>query len=149
GLVNYMILNRCQRPDGQPWTKDDCVWLLKEWFNIYKGVKRFQEACIREAQETGLARESISGRMIYLPQVWLPDSKKWARESAERMSYVMHTQGGAAALIKKCMAVIWKEIKGMLGMQVEPLLWVHDENLFEVRDDKSVRERVDEIVSGA
>jgi uracil-DNA glycosylase family 4 len=146
GLLNYLILNRCRRPDGEMWTLDDCVMLLGEWFKIYKGVKRFQMACVAEAQETGLGRETIGGRLIYLPAVWHP--VKYVRESAERMSYVMHTQGGAASLIKKCMKKIWDWVcKGVEG--VEPLLWVHDENLLEVPDREDVKATVDALVTEA
>jgi uracil-DNA glycosylase family 4 len=140
GLVNYMILNRCRRPDGEPWTLDDCEMLLREWFRIYKGVKRFQEACVVEAQETGLARESIAGKIVYLPAVWHP--VKRIRESAERMSYVMHTQGGAASLMKKGMKRVWDWVCKDPELEVKPLLWVHDENLLEMPDKPEIREYV-------
>jgi DNA polymerase I-like protein with 3'-5' exonuclease and polymerase domains len=145
GLVNYMILNRCRRPDGESWTLDDCVMLLKEWFNVYPGVKRFQKRCIAEAQQTGLSRESISGRIIYLPQVWSPNKK--VRESAERMSYVQHTQGGAAALFKKALKAVWDFVKKMDG--VEPIMWVHDEVLCELPDEGDTRQAMDLLVRGA
>lgn len=144
GLVNYMILNRCRRPDGEAWTKDDCVWLLGEWFKKYKGVKAFQDACVEEARATGLGRESVSGRIVYLPAVWSPI--KYVRETAERMSYVMHTQGGAAALIKKCLAAVWREVCKCQDFGVEPLLWVHDELLLELPDDECIKAVVNEMM---
>lgn len=146
GLLNYLILNRCKRPDGESWTLDDCVMLLAGWFDIYKGVKRFQLECIAETQSTGLARESISGRIIYLPAVW--HNNKRIRESADRMSYVMHTQGGAAALIKKCMKVIWDTVCKDKALEVDPLLWVHDELLFECPEDERVFE-IDQRINQA
>lgn len=144
GLVNYMILNRCRKPDGEPWTLDDCEMLLREWFRIYKGVKRFQQACVAEAQETGLSRESIGGKIVYLPAVWHP--VKRVRESAERMSYVMHTQGGAASLMKKGMKRVWDWVCKDKDLDVKPLLWVHDENLLEMPDRAEVRDYVDAAV---
>lgn len=145
GLVNYMILNRCTRPDGGTWTKDDCIILLQEWFKIYPGVERFQKACVEEARATGLSRESISGRIVYLPAVWSP--VKYVRETAERMSYVMHTQGGAAALIKKCMAVMWKEVFKVADLQTDPLLWVHDEIAAQVPEDECIQAVVNEMMN--
>jgi DNA polymerase I len=139
-----MILNRCTRPDGETWTKDDCAALLGEWFKIYKGVKKFQDDCVEEARATGLARESVSGRIIYLPAVWSP--VKYVRQTAERMSYVMHTQGGAASLIKKCLAAIWKEVCKHPELGVEPLLWVHDELLVEMPEDPCLQEIVDNLM---
>lgn len=133
GMVNYMILNRCRRPDGQAWTSDDCVTFIAEWFRLYHGVKVFHNNCIAETQATGLARESISGRIIYLPAVWSPNKR--IRETAERMSYVMHTQGGAASLIKRGMKAVWDHVCKNRNMETDPLLWVHDELLMECPDD--------------
>lgn len=141
GLVNYMILNRCRRPDGEAWTLDDCVMLLKAWFDIYKGVKRFQLNCIAEAQSTGLSRESISGAIVYLPAVWSPIKR--IRERAERMSYVQHTQGGAAALMKIGMKRVWEWVCKDHELQTDPLLWVHDENLMELPDKPDIKKAVD------
>lgn len=145
GLVNYMILNRCRRPDGEPWTLDDCVLLLESWFGIYKGVKKFQNECVAEAEATGLSRETIGGRIVYLPAVWSPVKK--VRETAARMSYVMHTQGGAASLIKKCMAEVWKHVCKYPDFHVDPLLWVHDELLMQVPDDECIKAVVDDTMT--
>lgn len=146
GFVNYMILNRCKRPDGQPWTLDDCLMLIKGWFEIYKGVKRFQDACVEETRRTGLARETISGRIVYLPQVWSPN--KVVRESAERMSYVQHTQSGGAAVVKKSMAVMWRELF-KLRPDIKPLLQVHDEIVAEMPDDEDTKKQADRIMQHA
>jgi DNA polymerase I len=146
GIVNYMVLNRCRRPDGQPWTLDDCVIMRQEWFKKYKGVRRFHERCMEETRQTGLARETIGGRVIYLPQIWSPIKK--VRESAERMSYVMHTQGGGQTLIKKCMAVVWKEVCKRHS-EVKSLLQMHDELLFELPDNGGLKREVDRVCVGA
>jgi uracil-DNA glycosylase family 4 len=144
GLVNYMILNRCRRPDGEPWTEDDCIQLLQEWFNYYRGVKRFHRDCMEETRETGLARESIGGRVIYLPQIWSPTKR--VRETAERMSYVMHTQGGGQTVIKKAMKVVWKEVCKVAKFKAEPLLQMHDELLIEMPENKSVMAEVNDLM---
>lgn len=140
GLLNYLILNRCRRPDGESWTLDDCVNVLREWFGIYKGVKKFQDACVAEARETGLSRETVSGKIVYLPAVWSP--VKWVRESAERVSYVMHTQGGGAALVKRAMKRVWDTVCKDRNLSCDPLLWVHDELLMELPDEEPIKELV-------
>lgn len=147
GMVNYMILNRCRRPDGESWTGDDCLNLIKEWFIVYSGVKRFHNDCITETRQTGLARESIGGRIIYLPQIWSPDKK--ARETAERMSYVMHTQGGGQTVIKKAMKVVWREVCKVAKFGAEPLLQMHDELLLELPEKKSIMTEVDKLMVAA
>lgn len=142
GLVNYLILNRCKRPDGQPWTLDDCVMLMQEWFNIYNGVKRFQQACVEETRATGIARETIGGRVIYLPQIW--SQHKVTRETAERVSYVMRTQGGGASLVKLAMGEVWRQLcRDYRSLGVDALLQVHDELLFELPDREEEKSLVD------
>lgn len=145
GLLNQMILNRAVRPDGQPWTLDDCVQLLGSWFGVYKGVKKFQNARIEETRATGLARESIGGKIVYLPAIWSPI--KYVRETAERMSYVMYTQGGAASLIKRCMAQVWKYVCKDPALDTEPLFWVHDELGLQVPDDECTKSVVDDLMT--
>lgn len=142
GMVNYMILHRCRKPDGEPWSQDDCLMLINEWFKKYKGVKRFHNECIEETRQTGLARETIGGRIVYLPQVWSPDKR--VRESAERMSYVTHTQSGGQTLIKISMALIWKEVCKRPELHIKSLLQMHDELLFEIPDDERIKKEVDE-----
>lgn len=142
GLVNYMILNRCKRLDGNPWTIDDCLLMKEEWFKKYKGVRRFHNECMDETRQTGLSRETIGGRIIYLPQVWSPVKK--VRETAERMSYVMHTQGGGQSLIKRCMAMVWKEVCKRSELYIKSLLQMHDELLFEIPDNEWIKREVDE-----
>jgi uracil-DNA glycosylase family 4 len=147
GLVNYMILNRCKRPDGEAWTLDDCDMLRRGWLDVYKGVDRFQQACIAEARATGLTRETISGRIMYLPAVWSPDKR--VRETAERNSYVMHTQGGGASIVKRAMAEVWREVCKYPDLKTYPLLQVHDELVMEVPDDECIKAVVNELMTQA
>jgi len=121
GLLNYLILNRCKRPDGESWTLD-------------------QNNCIDETRATGLARETIAGRIIYLPQVWSP--QKAVRETAERMSYVMHTQGGGQSIVKRAMAKVWKQVCKVLP-GVDALFQMHDELVFELPDDDDTKTLLD------
>lgn len=151
GMVNYMILNRCKQADGSSWTEADCAEFIAEWFRIYKGVKNFQNNCVAEALQTGLSRESISGRMINLAAIWSPN--KVLADTAARNSYVMHTQGGAAALLKRAMAVIWQQLKEVWKdypqYRLEPVLQVHDELMFEMTDDPFLRNLWEGLVMDA
>ena len=143
GLVDQMIIFRATKPDGSRWTEDDCENMLTEWFRIYPGVKRFQQESVREAEETGLSRESIGGRIRYLPGIWSPIRS--AREEAGRCSYSHKISSGAQSLMKKGMKQVWDSIKYMQGY-VEPILQVHDENLLQVDDDEDTKVSVNEIV---
>lgn len=71
------------------------------------------------------------------------------RETAERMSYVMHTQGGGQTIIKKAMRVVWKEVCKVARFKAEPLLQMHDELLLELPDNKSIMAEVDKLMVAA
>ena len=145
GLVNQFILYRARRKDGSRWTEDDCEMLIREWFATYPGVKKFQEACVREAEQTGLARETIGGRIRYVPQIWSPIPS--VREEAGRFSYSHRIQSGANAILRRAMKVMWDNLRDVEGVQ--PLIPVHDEMLWELPDTEEMRILVETVVTCA
>lgn len=145
GLLNQMILARATRADGSRWTEDECQQLLDNWFEIYPGAKRFQVACMEETRRTGLARDSLSGRIRYLPQIWSPD--RTVREETERCSYSHLIQTSANTILKRAMKVMWDGLKDVDG--VTGLLFVHDEVLVELPDTDEHRAIVEGVVQDA
>jgi DNA polymerase-1 len=145
GLRDQMILYRAVRKDGSRWSVDDCATMIREWFNIYRGVKQFHNDVIAEARATGLSRESIGGRIRYVPGVWSQAER--VRNETEREACSHRIQGGAAAILKRAMKAIWDCIKDLDG--VEPILSIHDEVVIQVRDDPTLRDLVEMIVQGA
>jgi DNA polymerase-1 len=145
GLVNQLVLYHAAKEDGSKWSEDDCEMLIKEWFATYPGIRRFQQDCVREAQQTGIARESIAGRIRYLPQVWSPNRQ--VREEAERISYSHRIQSGANAILRRAMKASWDVLKNEKG--VEMLLVIHDEKLFELPDNEDMRTLVETAVNWA
>jgi DNA polymerase-1 len=139
-----MILHRAKKKDGSRWTEDDCVQMLKAWFEMYPDGKRCQQRFIEEARATGLARENIAGRIRYLPNIWSPINH--VREAAERDAQ-FPIQAGAAAILKRAMKVMWDNLKGVEG--VEPVLTVHDEALWECPDREDVKGLVSTVVDWA
>lgn len=146
GLLNQMILYRATKKDGTRWTEDDCALMIEGWFGLYPDGKRCQQRFIEEARATGYARESVSGRIRYLPNIW--SGIKHVREAAERDAQ-FPIQAGAAAILKKSAKVMWDELKGLRGEGVEPILLVHDESLWECPDREYERETVSRVVKGA
>jgi DNA polymerase-1 len=145
GLVSQMILFKAYRKDGTRWTEDDCARMIDEWFNIYPGCKQFQKQCIAETQATGIARDPLSGRVRYLPQIWSP--QRGVREEAERCSYAHLIQTSANTVLKRAMAAIWDGLRGLEGWN--PELPVHDEILAECWDRDEDRDLVQVITEGA
>jgi DNA polymerase-1 len=145
GLVNQMILFRAHREDGSHWSEDDCANMINAWFGIYPGCKRFQNDCVAETQSTGLARDPLSGRIRYLPQIWSP--KRHIREEAERCSYSHLIQTSANTILKRAMKVMWDNLRHERG--VDCLLPPHDEVLWRLPDDDGVKALVAMVVEGA
>lgn len=142
GLRIQMIKFRAYKKDGSRWAEDDCQRMLDTWYQIYPGAKRFQNDCMEETRATGLARDPLSGRIRYLPQIWSPINK--VRAEAERCSYAHLIQTSANTILKRAMMAIWAVLKDVDG--VEPLLAVHDEKLHELPDDRECRDLVDSTV---
>lgn len=145
GLRIQMIKFRAYKKDGSRWSEDDCQNMLDTWYQIYPDAKRFQLNCIRETQETGLARDPLSGRIRYLPQIWSPIAK--VRAEAERCSFAHLIQTSANTILKRAMMAMWDVLKNESG--VEPLLPVHDEILFELPCEESCMDLVDGVVTWA
>jgi uracil-DNA glycosylase family 4 len=142
GLLDQMILYRATRKDGSRWTLDDCEQMIDEWFKIYPGVKRYHNSVIEEARQTGLSRESIGGRIRYVPGVWSPIGK--IRGDAEREACSHRIQSMATSFIKIGAKIVWDVLKSVPG--VDPLLLIHDEVLFRVKDDEDTRNLVSSVV---
>jgi len=149
GLLNQMILYRATKKDGTRWTEDDCAQMIEAWFGMYPDGRKCQQRFIEEARATGFARESIAGRIRYLPNIW--SNIRHIREAAERDAQ-FPIQAGAASILKKSVKVMWDGLKGLIrenGEGVEPVLLVHDEALWESPDREYEREAVERIVKGA
>jgi DNA polymerase-1 len=145
GLYDQMILYRAHKKDGSRWTIDECAELIATWFGVYKGVKRYHNDVIEEARQTGLSRESIGGRIRYVPGVWSPIGK--IRGESEREACSHRIQSMAQSYMKKAMALMWPYLKVMTGVDV--LLQCHDEILIQVPDDEDAKCTVDQIVTWA
>lgn len=145
GLRIQMIKFRAYQKDGSRWTEDDCQNMLDIWSKIYAGARRFQMDCVEETRQTGLARDPLSGRVRYLPQIWSPIAK--VRAEAERCSYAHLIQTSANTILKRAMMAIWDNL--CVPGVVEPELPVHDEILLEIIDEPGVRDWVEQGVGDA
>jgi len=94
--------------------------------------------CVEETRQTGLARDPLSGRVRYLPQIWSPIAK--VRAEAERCSYAHLIQTSANTILKRAMMAIWDNL--CVPDVVEPLLCIHDEILLQIHDIPDIRDWV-------
>ena len=114
---------------------------IDNYFKVYSGIKKFIDQTIEETRERGYI-ETLFGRRRYLPE--LNSSVMQVRRGAERMAINTPLQGTAADMIKMAMISVQKLLeKKYKDGEVKMLLQVHDELLFEVKEEhveKSTKE---------
>jgi DNA polymerase-1 len=99
----------------------------------YQGVKKYREKVIDLAREKGYV-STLFNRRRYLPEI--NHSQQRFRAEAERMAINTPIQGTAADLIKKAMINIHERLKRE-DLRTKMILQVHDELLFEVKEDET------------
>ncbi|KRE96571.1 DNA polymerase I [Frateuria sp. Soil773] len=119
---------------------------MARYFSRYPGVRAFMDATREQAHRDGYV-ETIFGRRLYLENL---NSRNQAhRAGAERAAVNAPMQGSAADIIKRAMIAVAAWIDGRDDVRM--LMQVHDELVFEVREDavEAVRAAVVERMSGA
>jgi len=106
---------------------------IDKYFDIYDGIKNYIEETIELARELGYV-ETLFGRRRYLPEI--NANHQQMRAQAERMAVNHTVQGTAADLMKLAMIEVAGRIKKEFAAgEVRMLLQVHDELVFEVKND--------------
>ncbi|MFH1610942.1 MAG: DNA polymerase I [Patescibacteria group bacterium] len=114
-------------------TLDEARDFIEKYFEVYDGVKIYIEETIELTRELGYT-ETLLGRRRYLPEINAHHPQ--LRSQAERMAVNMPVQGFAADLMKLAMINLHKRLeKEFAPDQVRMLLQVHDELVFEVKED--------------
>ena len=117
------------------------------YFQRYPGVRAFMERTRQQAREQGFV-ETLFGRRLYLPDINASNAQR--RQYAERTAINAPMQGSAADIIKRAMITC----DAWLCESGEParmIMQVHDELVFEVREDRveAVAEQVRRLMSQA
>jgi len=102
------------------------------YFERYPGVQAFMDRIREEAKENGYV-ETVFGRRLYLPEINSRNGMR--RAAAERTAINAPMQGTAADIIKRAMLVVDNWI-GTEEPAVRMIMQVHDELVFEVREDQ-------------
>ena len=116
------------------------------YFARYPGVREFMDRTRAQAHELGYV-ETVFGRRLYLPEI--NASNQMRRQYAERTAINAPMQGTAADLIKLAMLAVDDWIRSS-GDDVKMIMQVHDELVFEVRQEllEPVKARVLECMTG-
>lgn len=101
------------------------------YFKRYPGVKVYMETTREKASKQGFV-ETLFGRRLYLPDIRSKQVMK--KRAAERAAINAPMQGTAADIIKRAMISLdaWQKTN---DNRVRMIMQVHDELVFEVRDD--------------
>jgi DNA polymerase-1 len=101
--------------------------VIDDYYNTYKGVRRYMEEVPLRAREHGYVR-SIYGRIRPLPGI--NDRNANIRRAAEREAINMPIQGTASDIVKIAMLRVEEEFN-RAGLAAKLLMQVHDELLVE------------------
>ena len=129
-IVNFAIAYAIE-----PWglsqrvgiSRPEAKKVIEDYYNTYKGVRRYMEEVPLRAREQGYVR-SIYGRMRPLPGI--SDRNANIRKAAEREAINMPIQGTASDIVKIAMLKVDEEFKRE-GLDAQLLMQVHDELLVE------------------
>ena len=106
--------------------------IIDNYFDKYPGIKKYIDMTIEFAREKGYA-ETLKGRRRYFPEI--NSSNRNMRTAAERAAINMPIQGTAADMLKIAMIEIDRQME-KLNMRSLMTIQVHDELIFEVRNDE-------------
>ena len=109
------------------------------YFERYPGVLDYMDSTRESAKEKGYV-ETVFGRRLYLPDIKASNGAR--RKGAERAAINAPMQGTAADVIKMAMIKVDDWIAKNASDDVTMMMQVHDELVFEIKEDK-----IDDYVS--
>ena len=107
---------------------------MDKYFDRFPGVLKYMEATRAQAKRDGYV-ETIYGRRLQLPEIKSQNGMR--RKAAERAAINAPMQGTAADIIKRAMIAVADYIREHVKQEeLWMIMQVHDELVFEVREDK-------------
>ncbi len=131
GLIYGMSAFGLAKQLGIP--RSEAQHYMDRYFARYPGVQRYMERTRAQAEEQGYV-ETLFGRRLYLPDIRARN--QGLRKAAERAAINAPMQGTAADIIKRAMIQLAEWLPSCETGSIRMLMQVHDELVFEVREDK-------------
>ncbi|MGL5948278.1 MAG: DNA polymerase I [Aeromonas sp.] len=103
------------------------------YFARYPGVLAYMDRTREQVQAQGYV-ETLFGRRLYLADI--NSRNAGLRKAAERAAINAPMQGTAADIIKRAMIDVDTWVAAQTGDSIRLLMQVHDELVFEIREDK-------------
>ncbi|MBF0751341.1 MULTISPECIES: DNA polymerase I [unclassified Pasteurella] len=129
GLIYGMSAFGLSRQLGIP--RADAQKYMDLYFQRYPGVQTFMQDIREKAKVQGYV-ETLFGRRLYLPDIH--SSNAMRRKGAERVAINAPMQGTAADIIKRAMIKLDELVRH--DPDIDMIMQVHDELVFEVRSEK-------------
>jgi len=145
-VVNYGLIYG-MGDYGMSWRmgipKEQARGFLDSYMSRFAQAAAWRDRLIEQAKQDGFVR-TISGRMRPVPGI--TSDNRAVAEASKRAALNAPVQGSAADIIKRAMIGVTEELE-RTRLDCRLILQIHDELLFEVREDEVVRAR--EIVRQA
>lgn len=113
-------------------SRTDAKEFIDKYFEEYSGVQNFIENIKSEVNETGFIKNEV-GRVRKFPEI--RSSQFFVRAGAERAAINFPIQSLQADILKVAMINIFEKLVDKED-EIKMLMQVHDELVFEVREDK-------------
>lgn len=144
GLLYGMGITGFQRASGV--SRERAREFINRYMAEFDGIAKYMEAMKTKAKKDGFV-ETIYGRRRYLPEINSGMFQLIAQ--AERMAINMPVQGTEGDFLRIAMARVYNLIHDEFDdINIKMLVQVHDELLFEIRDDliKKISPKIKEIM---
>ncbi|WP_163935323.1 DNA polymerase I [Paraferrimonas sp. SM1919] len=112
--------------------RNEAQQYIDTYFDRYPGVLKYMDDTRTQAAEDGYV-QTLEGRRLHLPDIKARNGMR--RQAAERAAINAPMQGTAADIIKKAMISINDWINNQNNDEVKMIMQVHDELVFEVKED--------------
>jgi len=113
-------------------SREEAAHYIKTYFERFPGIHDYMEQTKEFARDHGYV-ETIFGRRIHYPDI--RSSNPHIRAFNERAAINAPIQGAAADIIRRAM-IRMEEALSQAGLGAKMLLQVHDELIFEVKEDE-------------
>jgi DNA polymerase-1 len=134
GILYGMGVNALRQNLGEDTTRQAAQEFLNAYFNTFTRLAEYLEETKSSARHHGYT-ETMFGRRRHFPGI--SSSVPFIRAQAERMAINAPIQGTQSDIIRLAMVKIATYIKELqLTGEVRMLLQVHDELIFEIKDEK-------------
>ena len=121
-------------------SRKEAKQVIEDYYNTYKGVRRFMEEVPEQARQTGVVR-SIYGRIRPIPAI--NDRNAQIRARAEREAINMPIQGTSSDIVKIAMLRVDEALRRE-NLRARMVMQVHDELLVEAPKEEA--EKVAELL---